>query len=134
MTQPLSWLAILSVVGAGQGAFFTLSLFTNKRGSTSELDIGVRKIWTLSSLPISPYIGGGIALVEGSKQTNSTGSYDTQKDSASGTWVGVGAYWDITRFFTLGVDMRLSNAEVKIAGEDMSAGGVNAGITAGLHW
>jgi hypothetical protein len=33
MSQPLSWLAILFILGAGQGAFLSLSLLTNRVGS-----------------------------------------------------------------------------------------------------
>jgi len=102
--------------------------------SIGELDLGIRKVWSSSSLPIAPYIGGGIALSGIERDIYSGGSHTLHEKSALGTWAGVGAYWNITRFFTLGIDMRYTQAEVKLSGKDVNIGGVNTGLTAGVKW
>jgi hypothetical protein len=95
-----------------------------------ELDLGVRKIWALSSLPISPYIGGGVAFVDVEKTVDN----NKQKKDDVGAWAGIGVYWNITERFTLGADMRYTKAEVKLAGQKVDAGGLNTGISLGLNW
>ncbi|MBJ7539592.1 outer membrane protein [Marinomonas transparens] len=105
-----------------------------KKDQTGEFDIGVRKIWSLPSLLLSPYIGGGVAIAYAEKESNEGGINTIQRDHANGIWVGVGTYWNITDLFVVGLDMRYTQAEVEIAGKDVDAGGVNAGFTLGLNW
>jgi len=95
-----------------------------------ELDLGVRKIWSLSSLPISPYIGGGVAFVNVEKIT---GDKKLEDDNV-GAWAGIGTYWNVTERFVVGADLRYTNADVKLAGKKVDAGGLNAGISVGLSW
>lgn len=108
----------------------------NKKGDlvesdTAELDIGVRKIWQLESLPIQPYLGGGLAFITAEqRRTNDR----KQEDEVVGGWLGAGAYWDINDRFNLGVDVRYSRGEVKLYGKDHQAGGLTAGVTLGMHW
>jgi len=104
-------------------------------GTTAELDLGLRKIWQLSSLPVSPYIGGGIAFVNAEKESSlPTTGYKKLEDDTIGAWAGVGAYWNVSQRFAIGLDLRYTQAEVKLAGEKTNAGGFNAGITSGLSW
>jgi opacity protein-like surface antigen len=100
----------------------------------AEVDLGLRKIWQLSSLPLSPYIGGGVAFVNAIQENNSQGKYTKNEDDTVGAWAGVGTYWNITDRFTLGADLRYTHAEVKLAGKDVDAGSYQVGISAGLNW
>lgn len=95
-----------------------------------ELDLGVRKIWTLSTLPISPYIGGGIAFVNVEKTVGN----NKQEEDDVGAWAGIGVYWNVTDRFIVGADMRYTDSEVKLAGQKVDAGGLNTGISLGLSF
>jgi hypothetical protein len=101
--------------------------------STSEFDVGVRKIWEVSGSSIRPYIGGGIAFVSAEiKETSFTNlSVD---DSGTGIWLNGGIYWTLGQNFNLGLDLRYSQADVTFFGEDVKAGGTHAGVILGYHW
>jgi len=98
---------------------------------TSEVDIGVRKIWELDSVAIKPYVGAGIAFVNAEQRRTNDRKQD---DSTTGVWVGAGAYWDVSDHFNVGLDVRYTDAEVKLFDKDYQAGGVTAGLTLGFHY
>lgn len=108
-------------------------LGVNIEASTSEFDVGVRKVWEVSGSSIRPYIGGGIAFVGAEiKETSFTNvSFD---DNGTGIWLNGGIYWTLGQSFNLGLDLRYSQAEVTFFGEDVEAGGTHAGIILGYHW
>ena len=102
-------------------------------GSTSEFDVGIRKIWEVSGSPIRPYIGGGLAFVNAEVK----GTYIftvTEDDSGTGIWLNGGVYWTLSQHFNLGLDLRYSQADVTLYGIDVQAGGTHAGIILGYHW
>lgn len=101
---------------------------------SAEMNIGVRKIFSLQDSAFQPYIGAGVASVfaeTSSTRNNTVTKYD---DTAIGSWVGIGSYYAVTRNFQLGADLRYSRAEVTLNGEDREAGGRHAAISAGYHW
>jgi hypothetical protein len=98
--------------------------------STSELSLGVRKIWD-SAVYIRPFIGVGLALI-GAEQKTPAGT--SSSDGAPGIWLGGGVYWALTPNFNLGFDLRVSGAEVTVAGVDRQAGGAHFGILFGYHF
>ena len=101
--------------------------------STSEFDIGIRKIWEVSGSSIRPFIGGGIAFINAEiKETNVfSASID---DSGTGIWLNGGVYWTLGQHFNLGLQARYSKAEITIAGINGEAGGTHAAVMLGYHW
>lgn len=98
---------------------------------TSELNIGVRKIWDKSP-QVRPFIGGGISFISGEFEWSSLGT--SEDDSAMGFWVGGGVYWALTEHFNLGLELKVSSAEITLAGLDVNAGGGHFGLLIGYHW
>ncbi len=98
--------------------------------STSELSLGVRKIWD-SAPYIRPFVGGGLALI-GAEQKSPAGT--SSSDGAPGIWLGGGAYLALTPHFNIGLDLRVTGAEVTVAGVDREAGGVHFGVLFGYHF
>lgn len=98
---------------------------------TSELGIGVRKVWEKKK--VRPYVGGGLAYVGVSIDANTevlgTGSAD---DSALGAWAGGGIFWRLGPRFNLGFAARFSKATVTSA--DLEGGGTHAGLILGWGW
>jgi len=100
--------------------------------STSELDLGVRKIWELNR--VRPYVGGGVAFVSAELEGDSGGVTITDDDESIGAWVGGGVFWRIGTRFNIGAAVRYSKAEVTIFDTDVEAGGWHFGMLAGWGW
>jgi len=101
--------------------------------TTSEFDIGIRKIWEISGSSIRPFIGGGIAFVRGEIKTSNFVTLSVD-DNGTGIWLNGGVYWTLGQHFNLGLQARYSRAEITFAGIDGEAGGTHAGIMLGYHW
>lgn len=105
----------------------------NYEGTTSEFDVGVRKIWGAEGTKIRPYIGGGLAFVSAEfKGTAFTTVSDD--DNGTGIWLNGGVYWTLNQSFNIGLDLRYSQADVTLFGVDGDAGGTHAGLILGIHW
>jgi opacity protein-like surface antigen len=104
-------------------------------GKTTEIDIGVRKIFDFGNdIPIKPFIGGGIAIIKAEIEA-SLGPYSaSESDTGTGMWFNIGAYMTLNEQFNLGFEIRQSQADVSFAGIDAKAGGAHAGLLIGLHW
>jgi opacity protein-like surface antigen len=103
----------------------------------AELHVGIRKIWNLSDTKIYPYIGGGLTYISVSTDRSTDGSNankDSDSDRSSGTWIGVGVYWHPITHLNMGIDVRSSDGDVALFGEDLEAGGIHAGLFMGYHW
>jgi hypothetical protein len=98
-------------------------------GTTTELDVGVRKIWEKGR--VRPYIGGGIAFINGEIEISGSGSDD---DSAIGGWIGGGVLWRLGPRFNLGFSARVSRAEPELFGIDAESGGEFVGVALGWSW
>jgi opacity protein-like surface antigen len=103
-------------------------------GGTAELHLGARKVFTLENSSFSPYVGGGLAIINASLENENAGVTIDDDETAFGAWIGVGTYYAVTPHFNLGLDVRYSKAEVTLFDKDREAGGLNVGITAGYHW
>lgn len=103
-------------------------------GGTMELHLGARKIFSLNNSSLSPYVGGGVAIVTASLEHESAGVTVDDDGTALGVWIGAGAYYAVTPRLNLGLDMRYSKAKVKLFDMDRQAGGLNFGLTVGYHW
>lgn len=96
---------------------------------TSELNIGVRKIWDKTP-HVRPFIGGGISFITGEFEGLSL----SEDDSAVGFWIGGGVYWTLGEHFNLGLELKFSSAEITIFDVDVNAGGGHFGLLIGYHW
>ncbi len=101
----------------------------NFEGTTWEIDLGVRKIWERGNA--RPYVGGGLAWVNGEADVGGLGSAD---GSGLGGWIGGGVFWRMGARFNIGFAVRLSRAEADIEGTDVEAGGDFVGLTLGWGW
>lgn len=101
---------------------------------TSELNIGVRKIW--DRFPYArPFLGGGISFIRGEfKGTPLSGITLSDSDSGVGIWLGGGIYWTLIDHLNLGLELKFSTAEINLFGVDVDAGGGHFGFLAGYHW
>jgi len=101
-------------------------LGTEVSGSTSEFDVGVRKIWKRNKT--RPFLGGGLAFVTGRFEI---GSSDFDEDGV-GAWIDGGAFWRLGKRFNIGVEARISRAEVSFGSVDVEAGGEHIGLILGF--
>lgn len=102
-------------------------------GETSELCLGVRKIWDYFPA-VRPFIGGGIALISAEAKGTALGISISDDDDAAGIWIGGGIYWTLGEYFNIGFDLRWSKAEVTLLDIDVEAGGSHVGLLLGYHW
>jgi hypothetical protein len=98
-------------------------------GETTEIDIGIRKIYE-NSPTMRPYIGGGLAFINGEFGIAGLISED---DDGVGIWIDAGLYWTLAKHFNIGFDIRYSWAEITLFGVDANAGGLHAGLIFGYH-
>jgi hypothetical protein len=94
--------------------------------STAEFAVGVRKIWNKNKA--KPFFGGGLAFVNAELEIEGV-SVD---DDAVGAWVNGGVFWRLGSRFNLGVDVRVSRAEVSAFGVDVEAGGEHIALILGF--
>jgi hypothetical protein len=102
-------------------------------GSTVEVAPGVRKIWGKNKT--HPFVGGGIALVQGEVEVFSV-SFD---DTGTGYWIDGGVFWRLGPRFNIGFDARWSSAKIDfdVFGDpinDVEAGGEHLGLLLGWGW
>ncbi|MEH6473550.1 MAG: outer membrane beta-barrel protein [Halopseudomonas sp.] len=101
---------------------------------TVEHHLGIRKIFDITGTSVTPYVGGGVALIDTEIKNRSATTHTTESDDSTGLWVGGGVYVPITSNVNLGVDVRYSQADVTFANVDRKAGGMHWGITTGYAW
>ena len=95
-------------------------------GSTSELAVGIRKIWHPGKA--RPFVGGGLAFINGEVEAFGV----SEDDNATGYWVNGGVFWRLGARFNIGVDVRISRGEVELFGFDAEAGGEHIGLILGF--
>jgi hypothetical protein len=107
---------------------------SEKVGSeTSEIDLGIRKIWNTSP-KFRPFVGGGIAFIKGEFDLTSGSTQMAEDDTGTGIWLDAGMYWIFGGHFNLGIDLRYSWAEVTLFNVNANAGGWHFGMIFGYHW
>jgi opacity protein-like surface antigen len=102
-------------------------------GDTSEIAIGIRKIFEPFAT-LRPYIGAGVAYIHGEFEINRIPGTTSDDDAEIGLWLDAGLYWSLYEHLQIGVDLRYSEAEIKIFGAEIEAGGFHAGLTFGFRW
>ena len=133
--QGPEWPIALAVdlLSASRNATISSGGFTGQKGKTSEFDLGVRKIWRPDAR-FRPFAGGGFALASGEIDKTGPAGTISDKDSGVGIWLNGGVFWTLSEAFNLGFDVRISGAQVRLFGSDVSAGGFHLGLLAGYHW
>jgi len=101
-------------------------------GNTSELDLGIRKIW--GDKNVHGFLGGGFANIHAEAKATLSGLSGSVDDSSPGAWVGGGVFWRLGTRFNIGLSGRLSRATVTFSGVDVEAGGSHAGLLLGWGW
>ena len=104
------------------------------RGSTLELDLGVRKVFDLSGISLHPYVGGGLALVAADREIDTGTRIASDNDTGAGAWVSGGAYWTFSNHINVGMDIRFTNADVTVFNTTVEAGGTHVGAMVGYQW
>jgi hypothetical protein len=110
-----------------------LGTIATMKSYTSEVDIGVRKIWEISP-NIRPFIGGGLSFISAEIRVITTSTKQVDDDYGTGFWLGGGVYWIIGEQFNIGVELRTSAARMHLLGTDKRAGGGHLGMLLGYHW
>jgi len=118
-------IAIDFLSASGEGTY----LGTKFESETSELNVGVRKIWDKSP-HARPFIGGGIPFITG----EFSGLGVSHDDNATGFWIGGGVYWTLAEHFNIGLEAKISSADVTLFGVEADAGGGHFGLLLGFHW
>ena len=96
-------------------------------GSTLELGIGARKVFTLG-MPIHPYVGGGLAYGSGAVTCSGCSS---RAPSGTGFWVNGGAFYSLSRL-NAGLGFRYSSIEGKDGNLELNVGGINVNALVGF--
>lgn len=103
-------------------------------GHTTELHLGIRKIFLNQHKRIQPYLGAGVSFIYAELELEVNNITEKQDDGDTGAWLGAGMYYEINPGFTLGLDVRYSYGEVVLFDKERNAGGIFAGITGGYQF
>ena len=106
----------------------------NDEVSSSEYHLGLRKVWQIPYLSLSPYLGGGFAVAFASLDEEIEGDKENDTDRSIGVWAGIGANWNVIDNITIGADIRYSDAEYKLHNKDFDATGMSSAISVGYIW
>jgi len=109
------------------------TFYTNVDSRIIELDLGIRKIWDAPK-HIRPFIGGGLAIINGEMKAESIGVSVSDDETGYGMWADIGVYVMLSERFNLGIDARWSKAEIDLFDREAKVGGWHIGALAGLHW
>jgi len=106
------------------------------KGKTTELNLGVRKLWEGFAYVngLTPYVGAGVAAVWAEQEVDGPNVDEEEDGIGVGLWAGGGAYFTLVEHFNLGVDVRYSHTTDVDLFEDVNAGGFRASFLAGYHW
>lgn len=116
--------------------------YYGERAFTSELNIGVKKIFNLANA-WHLYIGGGAAMINGGMKVVEVEyigdryyrrDTDKEDDTDYGYWVSAGLYKSFWGHFNVGLEVRYSDAEIELFDSDVEAGGVHGGLVLGYSW
>lgn len=104
-------------------------------GSTSETQLGIKKIWEIGRAT-NLALGGGAAVIWGEMERR----YDyplrykeTDSETAVGPWASLGIYWNLA-WINVGLEGKWSQADMRLLGRDVDAGGAHIGFIVGYNW
>ncbi len=100
------------------------------KSETSELDLGVRRVWRQDK-KFRPYAGGGIAFIDGEIRVDEAGL--SADDSTTGYWLDAG-FRKFKRRIGWGFDLRYSEGTINLGDGEVDAGGVQVLFNVGWRW
>ena len=108
--------------------------FGNKvEGSTSELRLGIKKIWETTS-KMRTYIGLGLVIINAKLKISDYYDVVSDDDYGSGAYLDMGIFWTFARHLNLGFELGKSGATATVFNYDTKAGGSHALFLIGYHW
>jgi hypothetical protein len=102
-------------------------------GSTSELRVGIKKIWEPTS-NMQPYINGGLAIISAKLKLSNYNDELSDDDNGSGGYISGGIFWTLARHLNLGFEIGYSGATATVVNYNAKAGGSHALFLFGYHW
>jgi hypothetical protein len=103
-------------------------------GSTTEFNLGMRKIWR-STQAMRPFIGVGSSFVSAHLKDTTAGLPSrSDSDFGAGVWIGGGIYWTLAEALNIGFNLKYTSAKVTLLDERHDAGGKFFGTVIGLTW
>lgn len=106
----------------------------NSKTYSAQAHVGIRKVFNFDDCMIHPYVGGGVTLNSFFQKDKDAQGKEEYDDNDTAGWVGTGAYVHLTDSFAMGLDLRYSQAKVKLNNRKVDASGVMGGISVGYHW
>ncbi|MBU1171349.1 MAG: outer membrane beta-barrel protein [Proteobacteria bacterium] len=107
-------------------------------GSTTEICIGLKKIWETDNTRVRPFVGFGLASITAKIEGEYEGITASTEETGVGFYISGGVLFTLTEHFNLGFIARFSKANVTFENQyvesDIEAGGSHAGILVGFHW
>jgi hypothetical protein len=101
-------------------------------GSTTELNIGIRKIFRTTQA-MRPFVGVGSSFIRAYLKDTSAGLPErSDSDWGAGVWIGGGVYWTLADALNVGFNLKYSSAKVTLLDERFEAGGRFFGTVIGL--
>jgi opacity protein-like surface antigen len=114
--------------------FATAEIFEiDLEGNTVELDVGVRRAWSGDRILI--FLGGGLAYVTAERREEDRQDITVSvEDDGFGAWAAAGVHWRVSRAWSVGIEGRVTRAEVKLLDQDVEAGGEHLAVVGGFAW
>jgi hypothetical protein len=103
------------------------------KGDTSELRVGIKKIWEPTS-NMRIYIGLGLAIVNAKLKLSNNSEKISDHGNGSGEYISGGIFWTLARHLNLGFELGTSGATATVFDYDTKAGGYHALFLSGYHW
>lgn len=122
---------LLGAIGEERVPFGSGNIKVESR--TSELNLGIRKIWD-GAPHVRPFLGGGFSFARASLRFSPSGTPIEVSGDGTGVWLGGGVFWTLGESFNIGFELKSSSAKVSIAGVEVAAGGRHFGLLLGYHW
>lgn len=106
-------------------------------GKTYEIDVGLRKYFNIVPGPVTPFVGGGLAIINADIEGSIAGSEINDSGVGYGYWLDAGLVLVVGERFNIGAAARYSDAEADLdsataAVDEIKAGGVILAAFAGI--
>jgi hypothetical protein len=109
---------------------------TRVRSSSTQLAIGVRKVWDRTVT--RPHLGAGADILEVKEEIAYPYGPVNNEDRAYGAWVDFGVTWRLAGHLNLGLESRYTYATANLGqgslSRDVAAGGFHLGVLIGYGW
>ncbi|MGB0865609.1 MAG: hypothetical protein ACPGSC_03825 [Granulosicoccaceae bacterium] len=109
---------------------------SRRESCTAEAHLGLRKVFEFSEADclLRPYLGGGLALGSAEQTMKEDGVTSKADNTGRGFWVGTGAYVSVSPKLLLGLDLRYSQTELRLSGDEREAGGLLSTVGLAYIW